>query len=100
VPASRLATANQAIAQNDTAYPDDNFVWSVSAGDNGSFLFYAVPLKNFLKGGASPQPDGFPPAYGFAPNSNALNASTAVAQYQLHASMPMPMYGHLLNVYA
>ena len=100
VPASRLAIANRAIAPNDTAYPDDSFVWSVAAGDNGSFHFYAVPLKNFLNGGASSQQDGIPPAYIFAPNPNALNTSSAVAQYQLHASMLMPMPGRLLNVFA
>jgi hypothetical protein len=95
VPISRLPAANQIVPRSDSAYPDDNFAWSVSTGDNGSFHFYAVPLKNFLSGGTSSQ-DGFQSPYAFAPNWNAL----AVAQYQLLASMPRPMYGRMLSVYA
>ena len=97
---SRLPAANQIIHRGDTAYPDDNFVWSVAASDNGSFQFYAVPLKSFLSGGASSQGNGLLSAQGFAPNWNAPSTSNAAAQYQLLASMSMPMYGHTINVYA
>ncbi|MGA2964111.1 MAG: hypothetical protein ABSD96_20790 [Candidatus Korobacteraceae bacterium] len=98
VPVSRFPTANQIVPRSDSAYPDDNFAWSVSTGDNGSFHFYAVPLKNFLNGGTSSQ-DGFQSPYAFAPNRNALNAN-AVAQYRLMASMTTPMHGQMLSVYA
>jgi hypothetical protein len=98
VPVSRLTAANQIVPRSDTAYPNDNFVWSVSPGDNGSFHFYAVPLKNFLNGGTTSQ-DGFQSAQVFRSGWSALNMK-AVAQYQLLASMPMPMYGHMLSVYA
>ena len=99
VPFRLLPAANQIIPQRDSAYPNDSFVWAASAGDNGSFHFYATPLKSSLNGGTSSQ-NGFQSPYGFAPNWKALHMSSAVAQYQLHASMPMPMYGHSLNVFA
>ena len=95
---SRLPAANQIVPRNDFAYPEDNFVWSVSTGDNGSFHFYAVPLKDFLNGGTSNQ-DGFQSSGLFGSGWSALQAN-AVAQYQLMASMPLPMYGHMLSVYA
>jgi hypothetical protein len=99
VPFSLLPAANQIIPRSDSTYPNDSFVWSASAGENGSFNFYATPLKSSLNGGTSSQ-TGFQSPYGFASNWNALNLSSAVAQYQLHASMTMPMYGHSLNVFA
>ena len=100
VPVSRFPTANQIVPRSDSAYPDDNFVWSVSVGGNGSFHFYAAPLKSLLNAGASNQRDSFLSSQVFVPYWNALNASNAVAQYQLLASMPTPLYGHLLNIYA
>ena len=100
VPASRFPSANQVIPRSDTAYPNDSYVWSVTAGDNGSFHFYAVPLKNFLNGGNSSQQDGFLPTSAFSPDWTALNMRNAATQYQLQASAPMLMRGHLLNVYA
>ena len=100
VPVSRLPAINRATARNDTAYPNDRFVWSVSAGEDGSFHFYAVPLRNPLNSSASSQQDGFLSDHEFPSGWNALNTSSAAAQYQLCASLPMPMLGHLLNVYA
>jgi hypothetical protein len=98
VPATRLALANRTAA-SDSAYPNDSYVWSVATGDNGSFQFYAAPLKSFLNGGTSNQQDGSLSAYTLTPNWTAPNASNAVAQYQM-ASISLPMYGHLLNVFA
>jgi hypothetical protein len=98
VPATRFAMANRTAA-SDSAYPNDSYVWSVATGDNGSFQFYAAPLKNFLNSGTSSQQDESLSAYMLTPNWTALNASNAVAQYQL-ASIPLPLYGHLLNVFA
>ncbi len=99
VPFSLLPPANQIIPRSDSTYPNDSFVWSASAGDNGSFHFYATPLKSFLNGGSSSQ-SGFQSPYAFSPNWNTQHLSGAVSQYQLHASATMPMYGHSLNVFA
>ena len=98
--ARRSQSANQIIPRSDTAYPHDSYVWSVLAGDNGSFHFYAVPLKNYLGNSKSSRQDDSFPAYAFSPEWNTANAGNAAAQYQLQASMPAPMCGHLLNVYA
>lgn len=98
--ARHLQSANQIIPRSDSAYPHDSYVWSVLAGDNGSFHFYAVPLKNYLgNSGSRGQDDSFP-AYALNPDWNTVNASNVAAQYQLQASMPAPMCGQLLNVYA
>jgi hypothetical protein len=100
VPVSRLHAVNQAVPRLDSAYPSDSYVWSVLARDNGSFHFYAVPLKNFLSDGGSSRQNDFLSPYLSSPDWNTTNAGKAVAQYQLHASVAMPMCGHLLNVYA
>lgn len=100
VPIDRLAVATRTITGSDTAYPDDRFVWSVAAGKDGSFLFYAVPQTNAQNGGASNQRHDFLAAHAVGLDWNALNMCHAAAQYALLASMPMSMYAHLLNVYA
>jgi hypothetical protein len=90
--ANRPALAGLAITRSDTAYPDDRFTWSVSVGDDGTFHFHAVPPM-----ASSPsQNGGFASTYRFG--SDALN--NAVAQYQMHASMPTPMYGRSVDIYA
>jgi hypothetical protein len=99
VPVNRVTTANLSSIRSDTAYPDDNFVWSVSAGNNGAFHFYAAPLKNVVNS-ASNQQDNVLSSQAFASYWNGLNTSNAAAQYQLLTSTPTAMYGHLLNVYA
>ena len=98
--ARRPQTGNQIIPRSDTAYPHDSYVWSVLAGDNGSFHFYAAPLKNYLGNSPSSRQDDYFPAYAFSRDWNTVNAGNAAAQYRLLASMPAPMCGHLLNVYA
>jgi len=99
VPLSRLH-AGQIIPRSDSAYPADSYVWSVLAGDNGSYHFYAVPLRNYLSDSASSQEDGALSPYTQKSDWNASSASQAIAQYQLCASIPPPAYGHMLNVYA
>ncbi len=100
VPISRLHAAGQIVPLSDSAYPADSYVWSVLAGDNGSYHFYAVPLKNYLSDSASSQEDGALSPYAPKPGWNTSSASQAIAGYQLYASMPPPAYGHMLNVYA
>jgi hypothetical protein len=97
VPASSLALATRTIARNDTAYPDDDFVWSASASSDGSFTFYAVPQNNSGSGGASSQWEGF---FSAQVSGSDWFTHNAVAQYALHGSMPTAMYGQLINLYA
>lgn len=97
VPSSRLASATRAITRSDTAYPVDRYIWSASAGDDGTFHFYAMPATNF--GNDSASEDGSESASGFGFSWYAASASSAVAAYQMHASAPA-MYGQLINVYA
>jgi hypothetical protein len=100
VPFSRLHSAGQIIPASDSAYPADSYVWSVLAGDNGSYHFYAVPLRNYLGASASSQEDGLLSPYAPKPGWSMSSASQAIAGYQLCASMSPPAYGHMLNVYA
>lgn len=94
VPATRLA--NQRNASSDTASQNDDFVWSASVGDDGSFNFYGVP-RNAGSSTASARSDDF--------QSSQISGSdwymrNAVFQYNLHSSMPMASQGQLLSVYA
>lgn len=95
-----LQSANRIIPRSAAAYPHDSYVWSVLAGDNGSFHFYAVPLKNYLGNSKSSGRDDSFPAYALNSGWNTVNASNAAAQYRLQASVPAPMCGQMLNVYA
>jgi hypothetical protein len=97
VPTSGLALATRTSTWNDTAYPEDDFVWSASAGSDGSFTFYAVPQKNSGNSDASTQRPSFPSAQ---ISFSDWCTRTAVAQYALHASMPTPMRSQLINLYA
>lgn len=98
VPASSLALAARTSAWNDdTAYHKDDFIWSAAAGSDGSFTFYAVPQKSSGNSGPSSQLHSFPSAQ-ISPSG--WPARNAVAQYALHASMPTPMYGRFINLYA
>jgi hypothetical protein len=94
---SGSALATLKTTQNDTAYPDDRFVWSASAGTDGTFNFYAMPLKNSGSGDASNQGNSIP---SWQVSGSDWYANNAVFQYALHASMPTPMNGQLINLYA
>jgi hypothetical protein len=98
VPTNRLAVATWTIKNNDdAAYPSDSFGWSASAGEDGTFNFYATPLKNSWDGDVSSQLSSFLPWQGYDARANVQNA---VFQYALHASMPSPISRQSLNVYA
>lgn len=106
IPSSHLLPASWNAAQNDSSYPGDDFVWTASAGEDGSFTFYAVPQKNSASSNSSSQWDGYYSGQQAASDWSTLNSRSAVAQYNLHASFPLPMYadgngnGQLVNVYA
>lgn len=95
VPAGRLELANRTAARNDTAYPNDSFVWSASASADGSFHFYAIPSKSYGSDDTAGQSDSF-----YQAPSSDWYRNNAVFQYTLHASMPTPMSGQLINLYA
>jgi hypothetical protein len=93
---SRTALAPRTRSLSDIAYPSEDYIWSVSAGDDGSFTFYAVPQKNSGNSAAS-QWNGFSSAQ---QSGSGWYACNAIAQYALQASMPTPMNGQLINLYA
>lgn len=97
VPSGNRALATRKPTQNDTAYPDDRFVWSASARTDGTFDFYAMPLKNSESGDPSNQGNSIP---SWQVSGSDWYANNAVFQYALHASMPAQMNGQLINLYA
>jgi hypothetical protein len=97
VPANRLAVSTRSNARNDIAYPSDNFVWSASASDDGTFTFYAMPQKGSGDERASSQWDG---SLSSQVSGSGRYMQNAIFQYALHASMPTPMFGQLVNLYA
>lgn len=103
-PTSLAIAANPSLAtrprwQSDSAYIKDGYLWSVSAGEDGSFHFYAVPRNNAATLGFSQWQDRMP-----APSSTAswetMQTRSAAAQYAFCASISSPAYGHFLDVYA
>lgn len=97
VPTNRLAVSTRSNAQNDTAYPSDNFIWSASASDDGTFNFYAVPQKSSGNAWDSNQWDG---SLSSQMSGSGWYMQNAIFQYTLHASMPTPMSGQLVDLYA
>jgi hypothetical protein len=105
VPSSPLLPAPWNTKQNDSSYPADDFVWTASASEDGSFTFYAAPQKNSANAGSSGW-DGTFAGQQSASTWSMLGSRNAVAQYNLHSSFPLPVYadgngnGQLVNVYA
>jgi hypothetical protein len=97
VPANRLTVSTRSDARNNTAYPGDNFAWSASASDDGTFDFYAMPQKGSGNERASSQWDG---ALSSQMPGSGWYMQNAIFQYALHAGMPTPTSGQLINVYA
>ena len=103
-PTSLAITANSSLPtrpsrQSDSAYLKGGYLWSVSAGDDGSFHFYAVPRNNAATLAFSQWQDRMP-----APSSTAswetMQTRSAAAQYAFCATICSPAYGHSLDVYA
>ena len=81
VPIRRLPLAPRTIPASDTAYPAGNYIWTASAGSDGSFTFYALPRKPSANGQASSPWDGG--LFNSGWNTQALRY--AAAQYALNA---------------
>jgi hypothetical protein len=96
VPVNRLALTARTSARDYSAYPNDNIILSDAADDEGSFHFQSEPLKNFGNDGSSSRWGSFLSAHVFGSGWYTHNA---LFQYALHASMPSPAYGRLINVY-
>jgi hypothetical protein len=78
-------------SQSSIAYPGDDYVWTVSIDDNGSFNFYAAPRQNYGSCASG---------LGFASGWVAPQSSSVAAQYSLYASMANQDRGQYLDVYA
>jgi hypothetical protein len=98
------------LARSDSGRPDDNYVWSVAAGEDGSYLFYAVSRSTTGWGQTSfRQPSSESAA---APETAAGSAGAAgsvwsfpdesdvAAQYAFYSSLTACGEGRLLDVYA
>jgi hypothetical protein len=92
--------ATQAITRNDTAYPYplDSYTWSVTAGNDGSYHFYAAPRTD--SSNAFSQSYESQSGQASAPGWQAQQTRNAAAQYLYHASMPAQSSGQYVNVYA
>jgi hypothetical protein len=93
---TRPIASSTAYRNNGNASED---VWSVSVGDDGTFNFYAAPHQSSANS-ASSQWDDFLSAQSYATGWNTRLTSNAAAQYTLLGIMPLPTYGHSLDVYA
>ncbi len=103
-PTSLVATTGPALAartsgQSGRAYLKDGYLWSVSAGDDGSFHFYAVPRKDAANLALSQSQDSMP-AQSSASGWETQQTRSAAAQYAFCAGLFPSMYGHSLDVYA
>ena len=106
IDASSLAVARQRHL-TDTALPQDGYIWSVAAGDDGSYIFYAVPRTSGA--GSSALSDRQQRAANAgawaAPASNTgatlLEPRDVAGYYAFYASLAAPATtGRFLNLYA
>jgi hypothetical protein len=97
VPYGSQAIAPPKSSPDDTAYPSDNFVWSASASEDGTFSFYSIAQKGSGNERSSSQWGG-----SLSPQVSGSDwyMQNAIFQYALHASMPTPTNGCLVNLYA
>jgi hypothetical protein len=99
VATSGVSLATRTSTPRDGARLNDSYVWSVTASDDGSFHFYAVPRKNAADLSFSQWRDTMPPQTSSA--AWALpQARSAAVQYALSASISSATYAHSLDVYA
>lgn len=100
VPVTRLPLAAHSNAQDGSAYPSDQVVWTVSVGDDGSFNFYAMPRQGSRSKASAGQDflsgEGSNPAWGIP----QVQIGDAVTQYAFYAALSAPATGQYLNVYA
>jgi len=88
-----------AAQRSDTAYPNHNYVWTVSVGDNGSFNFYSAPRQNYGNGASVQSQDSFS-----SQDSTSVwavpQSQSVAAQYALYATMTGQDRGQYVDVYA
>jgi hypothetical protein len=94
-PNNRLALANRTIARNSPSCLDDEFVWSASASEDGSFDFYAAQ-QTFEAVRASSPWNGSRSAH---VSSSDWYTQNALFQYDLQASL-QPGNRHSVDVYS
>jgi hypothetical protein len=105
IPSPRLVPSNRAISQSDTTQSGDNYVWSVSVGDDGAFNFYAAPRKNSSSDSSSgnnalSQWSDYFSAGASGSGWSQYQMRNVASQYMLVASMPTPASGRYVDVYA
>jgi hypothetical protein len=99
VATSGLSLATRTSPRSDGARLNDSYVWSVTASDDGSFHFYAVPRKNAADLSFSQWQDTMPSQTSIS--AWALpQARSAAVQYALSAGISSATYAHSLDVYA
>jgi hypothetical protein len=100
VPASRTTPASRNVSSSDSAYPRDQYVWTVSVGDDGTFNFYAVPKQSGNQNSSS-QWDGYSPDQGSNVGWGLPQSEDAVSQYSFYAALPASSTtGQYINIYA
>ncbi len=100
----RLAPVRISSPKTDTTfYPQDDYVWSVTTADDGSFHFSATPRKTLDAQGTfsqSSQSEDTTAEYIFGSPWTPATTRNAVAQYQFYASMSTAASQPSLSVYA
>lgn len=98
LPLASRSPALRSSRQSESAFSSDNYVWSVSAGGDGSFNFYAVPRhaipRQSYGSSSSPQSQGSASPWAI-PQNNCVPA-----QYAMYAGIFAPVTTHLLDLYA
>jgi hypothetical protein len=96
---TRQPLALRSTSQNSTAYAADDYVWTVSIADNGSFNFYAAPRQNYGNGASVQSQDSFS-----SQDSTSVwavpQSQSVAAQYALYATMTGQDRGQYVDVYA
>jgi hypothetical protein len=101
-PYSSTSNSSLASQRGDCAYPSDSYIWTATAGDDGSFTFYAMPRQDSASYGSSSASNYF------SAQSQAAGWSAshdAITQYSLYNELPLGLYGEngkgtLVNIYA
>ncbi len=83
----------------------DDYIWTASAGDDGTYHFYAIPRQSPNSGNASNNSEGsdYSPLGGLGAawfGMSDLTPRYAAAQYQYWGYTPIAASSHLIDVYA
>lgn len=99
VPARGLPSNSQSLAKRDPSIVNDDYVWSVAPGSDGSYLFYALSSDS-RNSAAFGQRQSSPYAASSAFNFSGVGFGQVAARYAFYASMGAPASGRMLDVYA